>query len=128
MRQALGALALILAVAIGAAAAAPPSFKMGPPEMAAAVPLVTPALDKPALAVSSTSLPPSPEPIPSLPRTRVESDLGQQPVAPAPAPRWKLARPHSTSSRKRAPPWRPRSSAATTRACSARRATGWARR
>ena len=93
MRQALGALALILAVAIGAAAAAPPSFKMGPPEMAAAVPLVTPALDKPALAVSSTSLPPSPEPIPSLPRTRVESDLGQQPVAPAPAPRFLACNP-----------------------------------
>src|SRR5499426_2815968 len=93
MRQALSALVLVLAVAIGAAASAPPPFKMGPPEMVAAVPLVSPALDKPALAVSSTALPSSPEPMPPLPRARVESDLSQQPVAPAPAPRFLACNP-----------------------------------
>ena len=93
MRRMLGALALLLAFTVGAAAAAPPPFKMGPPDMVAAVPLVSPALDKPALAVSSTALPPSPEPMPPLPRARVESDLGQQPVAPAPAPRFLACNP-----------------------------------
>ena len=93
MRRVLGALTLLLVVAVGAAVAAPPPFKMGPPEMVAAVSLVSPALDKPALAVSSTSLPPSPEPMPPLPRARVESDLGQQPVAPAPAPRFLACNP-----------------------------------
>src|ERR1044071_1995081 len=87
MRRAVGALALIWMMQAAYVAAAPPPFKMGPPDMTAVVPLVSPALDKPALSASPTSYPPSPQPMPPLPGARVESDLGLQPVAPALPPR-----------------------------------------
>src|SRR5262245_45088875 len=94
MKRALGSLALLLIVAVGAAGAAPPPrFKMGPPDMVGLVPLVSPALDKPALSTSPSGLPPSPQPVPSLPRARVETDLALQPVAPAPAPRFLACNP-----------------------------------
>jgi len=93
MRRALGLLALLPVIWAGHAAAAPPPFKMGPPDMVAVVPLVSPALDKPALSASPTTYPPSPQPMPELPRARVESDLTLQPVAPAPAPRFLACNP-----------------------------------
>ena len=93
MKRALGALALILMMQSGAAVAAPPPFKMGPPDMLGVVPLVSPALDKPALSASPASYPPSPQPVPALPRARVESDLALLPVAPAPPPRFLACNP-----------------------------------
>lgn len=93
MKRAFGALALLLTAGAGAAGAAPPPFKMGPPDMVAVVPLVSPALDKPALSASPATYPPSPLPVPALPRARVESDLGLQPVAPAPPPRFLACNP-----------------------------------
>ena len=93
MKRARGILALILMMQAGDAAAAPPPFKMGPPDMAGVVPLVSPALDKPALSASPATYPPSPQPVPELPRARVESDLAVQPVAPAPPPRFLACNP-----------------------------------
>ena len=93
MTRALGSLTLLLIASVGVTGAAPPRFKMSPPEMTSLVPLVSPALDKPALSASPTSLPPSPQPVPPLPRARVETDLGLQPVAPAPAPRFLACNP-----------------------------------
>ena len=93
MRRAVGALALIWMMQAAYAAAAPPPFKMGPPDMVTVVPLVSPALDKPALVASPMSYPPSPQPMPPLPGARVESDLALQPVAPAPPPRFLACNP-----------------------------------
>jgi TolA-binding protein len=93
MRRGLGALALLLVGSAGYADAAPPPFKMGPPDMVAVVPLVSPALDKPALSARPTAYPFSPQPVPELPRARVDADLGLQPVAPAPAPRFLACNP-----------------------------------
>jgi TolA-binding protein len=93
MKRPLGFLALLLVSSAGYAGAAPPPFKMGPPDMVAVLPLVSPALDKPALSVSPTAYPASPQPMPELPRARVEADLGLQPVAPAPTPRFLACNP-----------------------------------
>ena len=93
MRRAVGALALIWMMQAAYAAAAPPPFKMGPPDMVTVVPLVSPALDKPALVASPMSYPPSPQPMPPLPGARVESDLALQPVAPASPPRFLACNP-----------------------------------
>src|SRR5258705_5033631 len=93
MRRAVGAFALIWMMQAVYAAAAPPPFKMGPPDMVTVVPLVSPALDKPALTASPMSYPPSPQPMPPLPAARVESDLGLHPVAPAPPPRFLACNP-----------------------------------
>ena len=93
MRRIAAALALLLMMSAGYVAAAPPPFTMGPPDMIAVVPLVSPALDKPALSASPATYPPSPQPVPDLPRARVEADLGLQPVAPAPPPRFLACNP-----------------------------------
>jgi TolA-binding protein len=96
MIRLLGLSALLVLITAGHVDAAPPPFKMGPPEMVTVVPLVSPALDKPALLVSPSSFPPSPEPMPPLPRARVETDLGVQPMLPAPAPRFLACNPLGT--------------------------------
>ncbi len=93
MKRALGAFALMMMMQAGNAAAAPPPFKIGPPDMVGVIPLVSPVLDKPALSASPAGYPPSPQPMPELPRARVESDLALQPVAPAPPPRFLACNP-----------------------------------
>ena len=94
MTRPLASLALLLVASLGVTgAAAPPRFKMGPPDLTGLVPLVSPALDKPALSTSPAGLPPSPQPVPPLPRARVETDLGLQPVAPAPTARFLACNP-----------------------------------
>ena len=49
MTRALLSIALLLLCAAPAAPAAEPQFKMPPPDLAQVLPLVSPALDKPAL-------------------------------------------------------------------------------
>jgi tetratricopeptide (TPR) repeat protein len=85
-------IALLLHVA-APARAAEPQFKMPPPDLAHVLPLVSPALDKPALSGLPAVYPPSPQPVPPLPRARVETDLGLQPIAAAPPPRFLACNP-----------------------------------
>ena len=82
-----------LLLSAAAAAAAEPQFKMPAPQLAQALPLVSPALDKPALSGSLAAYPPSPQPVPPLPRARVETDLAAQPVAASPPPRFLACNP-----------------------------------
>jgi TolA-binding protein len=82
---------LLLSAAQGSAAE--PQFKMPPPGLAHVLPLVSPALDKPALSGLPADVPPSPQPMPTLPRARVEADLTAQPVAAAPPPRFLACNP-----------------------------------
>lgn len=84
---------VLLLLSVAPAAAAEPQFKMPPPDLAHALPLVSPALDKPALPSSLGAYPPSPQPVPALPRARVETDLAVQPVADAPPPRFLACNP-----------------------------------
>jgi TolA-binding protein len=95
MTRALLSAALLL-LSVAPAAAAEPQFKMPPPDLAHALPLVSPALDKPALPGSLGVYPPSPQPVPPLPRARVETDLAVQPVADAPPPRFLACNPLGT--------------------------------
>jgi TolA-binding protein len=90
--RALLSIALVLLSGVPAGAAEPP-FKLPPPDLAHVLPLVSPALDKPALLASPAVLPPSPQPVPPLPRARVETDLAAQPVAEAPPPRFLACNP-----------------------------------
>jgi TolA-binding protein len=93
--RALLSIALVL-LSPGAARAAEPQLKLPPPDLAQVLPLVSPALDKPALPASPTALPPSPRPVPSLPRARAETDLSAQPLAAAPPPRFLACNPLGT--------------------------------
>ncbi len=92
MTRALLSAALLL-LSVAPAAAAEPPFKMPPPDLAHALPLVSPALDKPALPGSLGVYPPSPQTLPPLPRARMETDLAVQPVAAAPRPRFLACNP-----------------------------------
>jgi len=85
-------IALLLLAAVPTRAAEP-TFKMPPPDLAQILPLVSPALDKPALPGSLAAYPPSPQPVPALPHARVETDLSVQPVAAAPPPRFLACNP-----------------------------------
>ncbi|HEV2055919.1 MAG TPA: tetratricopeptide repeat protein [Methylomirabilota bacterium] len=96
MTRALLSIAILLLSAAPPAAAAEPQFKMPPPDLAQVLPLVSPALDKPALPGSLAAYPPSPQPVPPLPRARVETDLAVQPVAAAPPPRFLACNPLGT--------------------------------
>ena len=87
------ALALLLCAP---ALAAELPFRLAPPDLTQALTLVVPALDKPALTGSLAALPPSPQPLPPLPRARVETDLGQLPLAAAPPPRFLACNPLGT--------------------------------
>jgi TolA-binding protein len=95
MTRALLPIALLL-LSVAPARAADPQFKMPPPDLAHALPLVSPALDKPALSGLPAGYPPSPQPVPPLPRSRVETDLAVQPVAAAPPPRFLACNPLGT--------------------------------
>ena len=95
MTRALLPVALLL-LSVAPARAADPQFKMPPPDLAHALPLVSPALDKPALSGLPAGYPPSPQPVPPLPRSRVETDLAVQPVAAAPPPRFLACNPLGT--------------------------------
>ncbi len=88
-------IALVLLSGAGARAAEPP-FKLPPPDLAHVLPLVSPALDKPALPGFVAVYPPSPQPVPPLPRARVETDLSAQPLAAAPPPRFLACNPLGT--------------------------------
>jgi len=96
MTGALLSIALLLLSAAPPATAAEPQFKMPPPDLAQVLLLVSPALDKPALPGSLGAYPPSPQPVPPLPRARVETDLAAQPVAAAPPPRFLACNPLGT--------------------------------
>lgn len=95
MTRVLLSIALLLLSAV-AARAAEPRFKMPPPGLTNVLPLVSPALEKPALPGLHAVYPPSPQPVPALPRARVESDLAVQPVAAAPPPRFLACNPLGT--------------------------------
>ena len=95
MTRALLSIVLLLLCA-APAAAAEPQFKMPPPDLAHVLPLVLPALDKPAISGSPAVYPPSPQTVPALPRARVETDLAVQPVADAPPPRFLACNPLGT--------------------------------
>ena len=91
----------LLSVALLLLAAAPvlgaePQFRMPPPDLAHVLPLVSPAVDKPALLDLLPAYPPSPQPVPALPRARVETDLSVQPVVAAPPPRFLACNPLGT--------------------------------
>ena len=88
--------AAFLLLSVAPAAAAEPQFKMPPPDLAQFLPLVSPALEKPPLPVSLGAYPPSPQPVPPLPRARVETDLAVQPVAASPPPRFLACNPFGT--------------------------------
>ena len=75
------------------AGAAEPQLKLPPPDLSQVLPLVSPALDKPALLASPAVFPPSPQPVPPLPRARVEADLSALPLAAAPPPRFLACNP-----------------------------------
>jgi TolA-binding protein len=92
MTRGLLAIALLL-LSAAQSVASEPQFKMPPPELAHVLPLVSPALEKPALPGLLAVLPPSPQPVPELPRARVEVDLAVQPVAAAPPPRFLACNP-----------------------------------
>jgi TolA-binding protein len=96
MNRAFLSIALLLLGAAPAAIAAEPQFKMPPPDVAHVLPLVSPALDKPALSGLPAGYPPSPQPVLTLPRARVETDLAVQPVAAAPPPRFLACNPLGT--------------------------------
>jgi TolA-binding protein len=96
MTRAFFSIALLLLSAAPPATAAEPQFKMPPPELAQVLPLVSPALDKPALVGLPAVYPPSPQPVPALPRARVETDLAVQPVAASPPPRFLACNPLGT--------------------------------
>ena len=93
MTRALLSIAILLLSAAPPATAAEPQFKMPPPDLAQVLPLVSPALDKPALPDSLGAYPPSPQSVPPLPRARVETDLAVQPVAASPPPRFLACNP-----------------------------------
>ncbi|MGH6953140.1 MAG: tetratricopeptide repeat protein, partial [Alphaproteobacteria bacterium] len=93
MTRALLSIALVLLSVAPPATAAEPQFKMPPPDLAHLLPLVSPALDKPALSGLPAVYPPSAQPVPALPRARVETDLAVQPVAAAPSPRFLACNP-----------------------------------
>jgi TolA-binding protein len=84
------ALALLVAVPAGAAE---PQLKLPAPDLSHVLPLVSQALDKAPLPASLAALPPSPQPVPPLPRARVVTDLSAQPVAAAPPPRFLACNP-----------------------------------
>jgi TolA-binding protein len=86
----------LLLLSVAPAAAAEPRFRMPPPDLAQVLPLVSPALDKPALPGSLAAYPPAPQPVPPLPRARVKTDLAVQPVAAAPPPRFLACNPLGT--------------------------------
>ena len=93
----LGSLALLgLVLGPSAAEAAEVSFTLPPPDLAAVLPLVSPALDKGPVGSGPMSLPPSPQPVPPLPPARIVVDLTQLPLAPAPPPRFLACNPLGT--------------------------------
>src|SRR5438445_555518 len=93
----LGSLALLgLVLGPSAAQAAEVSFTLPPPDLAAVLPLVSPALDKGPVGSGPMSLPPSPQPVPPLPPARIVDDLTQLPLAPAPPPRFLACNPLGT--------------------------------
>ena len=93
----LGSLALLgLVLGPSAAQAAEVSFTLPPPDLAAVLPLVSPALDKGPVGSGPMSLPPSPQPVPPLPPARIVVDLTQLPLAPAPPPRFLACNPLGT--------------------------------
>jgi len=85
-----------LALAPSVAQAAEVSFTLPPPDLAAVLPLVSPALDKGPVGSGPMSLPPSPQPVPPLPPARIVVDLTQFPLAPAPPPRFLACNPLGT--------------------------------
>src|SRR5207245_2680326 len=93
----LGSLALLgLVLGPSAAQAAEVSFALPPPDLAAVLPLVSPALDKGPVGSGPMSLPPSPQPVRPLPPARIVVDLTQLPLAPAPPPRFLACNPLGT--------------------------------
>src|ERR1700730_14853994 len=99
-REAMSVLAALsvvgLVLAPSAAQAAEVSFTLPPPDLAAVLPQVSPALDKGPVGSGPRRLPPSPQPVPPLPPARIVVDLTQLPLAPAPPPRFLACNPLGT--------------------------------
>ena len=79
-----------------AAQSAEVALTLPPPDLAALLPLASPALDKGPVGSGPISLPPSPQPVPPLPPARIVVDLTQIPLAPAPPPRFLACNPLGT--------------------------------
>jgi len=85
----------LLLLSASPAVAAETALKLPPPDLTGVVPLASPALDKGPLS-GSLALPPSPEPVPPLPRATILADLTLRPLAPAPPPRFLACNPIGT--------------------------------